>query len=431
MAVGTEARSERSGASRPALELGTFQVRDVVSGHATRWKEGVLEVDLAALAESAGRETGLIGARAYVVRPGEPVRLLNALDAVEPAVKADDPKGTFPGVVGTLAVAGSGLTHRLEGIAVIATADLRRSEDVWADDIQDSLVDMAGPGAHCCFWSSTTNIVLDFECDQAVPVAEADRSIRRATLGAARDLAATTLGAKPDHIETMALRAADGLPAVCLILQLESQGPTADTFLYGVSVDGMLPTLLDPREALDGAITSGAYHWASVRNPTYFYQRNQLIRELLDADGSRLRFAGVIVTRAFFMSAFEKGRSAFLAAKLARQIGADGAILTTIGGGNSHTDTMLTCRACEQLGVRTTVIVAEMGGLTDHVPEADAMVSVGNAEELVSEWRPERVLGGEVLLNGQPAIDAGPVPVRNYLGATSQMGDMRLKAVTW
>ena len=35
---------------------------------------------------------------------------------------------------------------------------------------------------------------------------------------------------------------------------------------------------------------------------------------------------------------------------------------------------MLTCRACEQLGVRTVAIVAEMGGLTDHVPEADAIV---------------------------------------------------------
>ena len=65
---------------------------------------------------------------------------------------------------------------------------------------------------------------------------------------------------------------------------------------------------------------------------------------------------------------------------------------------------MLTCRACERLGIRTVVLVAETNaGLTDHVPEADAMVSVGNEEELVAEWRARRVVGGDVMLDGQPA----------------------------
>ncbi len=119
-----------------------------------------------------------------------------------------------------------------------------------------------------------------------------------------------------------------------------------------------------------------------------------------------------------------------LAAKVAGELGADGVIVTTDAGGNSHTDTMLTVRACERAGIRTVALVAEMGGLTDHVPEADAIVSVGNAEELVPEWRPERVIGGDMLLDGRPAADCGPVPVRNYLGATCQMGDMDLRAVT-
>lgn len=430
MGAGANAHLEPPGARGRALTLGTFRVREVVAGPATRWNDGVLEVDLAALSETAGREPGLNRVRSHVVGPGDPVRLVNALDAVEPVVKTDDPGSTFPGALGSLTVAGGGRTHRLDGTAVIPASDLRLAPGIWTDDVQDSLVDMSGPGADLCRWSSTTNIVLEFDCDRSVAVADLDRSIRRATLGAARDLAATTLGAEPDNVETVGPGPPHkSLPAVCLILQLESQGPTAETFLYGASVDGMLPTLLDPREVLDGAITSGAYHWASVRNPTYFFQRNHLVRELLAADGSRLRFAGVIATRAYFMSAFEKSRSAFLAAKLARQLGADGAILTTIAAGNSHTDTMLTCRACEQLGVRTTVIIAEMGGLTDHVPEADAIVNVGNAEELVPEWRPQVVLGGTDL--PQRDTDPGPVPVRNYLGATSQMGDMRLKAVTW
>jgi Glycine/sarcosine/betaine reductase component B subunits len=99
---------------------------------------------------------------------------------------------------------------------------------------------------------------------------------------------------------------------------------------------------------------------------------------------------------------------------------------------------MLTCRACERAGVRTTVMVAEMAdpdstnpGLTDWVAEADSIVSAGNAEELVPAWRPERVLGGESLLDGTPAAEAGPIPVRNYLGAANQMGQLELTATAW
>jgi hypothetical protein len=70
-------------------------------------------------------------------------------------------------------------------------------------------------------------------------------------------------------------------------------------------------------------------------------------------------------------------------------------------------------------------------GLTDWVSEADSVVSVGNAEETVPAWRPERVVGGDLLLDGTPAAEAGPVPVRNYLGATNQMGQLALTATTW
>jgi glycine reductase len=142
--------------------------------------------------------------------------------------------------------------------------------------------------------------------------------------------------------------------------------------------------------------------------------------------------------RGYEQSADDKWRAAEAAAALASELGADGAIVTTDGGGNSHTDVMLTVRACEQAGVPAAVIVAEMAdpdstnpGLTDWVPEADCIVSAGNAEELVGAWTPERVLGGDLLLDGTPAREAGTVPVRNYLGATNQMGQRDLMAIAW
>ena len=179
-----------------------------------------------------------------------------------------------------------------------------------------------------------------------------------------------------------------------MILQVASEGPFLDTFLYGLPLQGLVPTVLDPREVLDGALTSGQYDWASTRNPTAFYQRNALIHELLAAEGGGLRFAGVVLALGYLDSAFEKQRSAMLSARLARMLGAGAAICTTFQSGNSHTDTMLTVRACEELGIATTAIVAEINaGLTDHVPEADAIASVGNEDELVPAWTPERIVG--------------------------------------
>ena len=188
---------------------------------------------------------------------------------------------------------------------------------------------------------------------------------------------------------------------------------------------------------LDGAVTCGEYHWAAMRNPTWFFQRNELIRTLYREHGKTLRFAGVVLMRGYEQSAADKQSAAERAAAVAGELGADGVVITTDAGGNSHTDVMLTCRACEQAGIRTTVVLAEETDpqstkpiLTDWVREADSIVSTGNVEELVEAWTPERVLGGDLLLDGTPAAEAGPIPVRNYLGAANQMGQLALSART-
>jgi len=420
----------------PPLELAAFAVCDVVAGAETALRDGVLTVATAGLEAAAAGEPGLLGMSVTLVRPGEPVRVLNVLDAVEPAVKADAPGTSFPGALGALAVAGVGRTHRLDGAAVLATADFHGTYDVTTLDVYpdgDSFVDMAGPGAELTAWSATHNVVLSYTCDPAAPPAEADASLRRVTLRVARELAATTLTAPPDHVELVDLPAVAGdLPRVCVILQVASEGPLVDTFLYGRPLQDLVPTLLDAREVLDGALTAGQYDWAGVRDPTYFFQRSCLLRELLRRHGVDLCLCGVILTLGYLPSAFDKERSALMAAKLAGQVGADAAVLTTFQSGNSQTDTMLACRACEQSGIRTVLLLAETnGGLTDHVPEADCIVSVGNEEELVPEWRPERVVGGQRTWTGRPADDAGPVPAVTYLGSLCQLGDMKLRAVSW
>ncbi len=389
-------------------------------------------LDLGALVDGLSLgDPRLSGVEVAIVRPGDPVRLTHVLDAVEPRVKAGDPGATFPGALGALRPAGSGRTNRIAGAAVVACADFPAEERPLHE--QESLIDMAGPGAAYSRLSETTNVVLTFSPADDVGNEDFEAAVRETKLRVARDLAAATIGREPDAVETFDYELGgtegEGLPSVALLLQLSSLGPLYEIYLYGTTLDGFQPSPLNPLELLDGAVTAGEYHWAGLRNCTYSFQNSALVRELLAADGKRLRFAGLVACRGYNQSAKDKERAAMLAAKVAGELGADGAIVTTDAGGNSHTDTMLTVRACERAGIRTVAMVAEMGGLTDHVPEADAIVSVGNAEELVSEWRPERVLGGDILLDGRPAGDAGPVPVRNYLGATCQMGDMDLRGV--
>jgi glycine reductase len=349
------------------------------------------------------------------------VRIANVLDAVLPDVRADAPVTTFPREPGS---ASSGLLHRLSGIAVLPVCDWRAAGHADAEELPDSFVDMDGPGADRSPWGSTANVVLRFVPRAGASVEDVDAAVRRETLRVARDLAATTIGGEPDDVRRYGeLPATGGLPAIAAILQIASEGPLVDTFWYGEPARWDEPRVVDPREVLGGALTSGAYDWPSVRTATATYQNSALIRLLYSGD--RAGFAGLILAPGYLDTAEEKQRSAAASARLAGDLGADGVICTTFSSGNSHTDTMLTVRACERAGIAATAIVAETnGGLTDHVPEATSIVSAGNEDELVAAWAPDRVIGAE-----GPASAREPVPTWAYLSATVETGDGRLQAV--
>jgi glycine reductase complex component B subunit alpha and beta len=371
------------------------------------------------------------GADMQVVRPGEPVRVTHVLDAVEPRIRPDG-RAAFP----TEGKAGEGRTNRLDGVVVLSCLDFAAEERPLHE--QESIVDLAGPGAEFTPFADETCVVLTFHPGEAGNE-HAEEAARKTTLRVAEELARPTLDAEPAMVESFELGVGDeNLSRVAALIQLSDLGPLYHLFVYGTPAgQAGLPRIVDPAELLDGAVTSGEYHWAAMRNPTIFFLRNALVRSLYAEHGKRLRFAGVVLMRGYEQSADDKQRAAEAAAARAEELGADGVVITTDAGGNSHTDVMLTCRACERAGIRTTVILAEETDpestrpiLTDWVPEADSIVSTGNLEELVDEWKPERVLGGDTLLDGTAAGNAGPIPVRNYLGAANQMGQLTLGART-
>ncbi len=448
------------------LEIATFAVDEVVVGTQTGRVAHTLVVSPSQLAVGAG-EPALAEATVEVVRPGDPVRISNVLDAVVPSVVRDDPDATFPGVLGPRrraskntpsndtpsnatasaetasggsastgadsagsADAAGGRLHRLSGVTVLSVCDWLAAGYVGPEEFPDAFVDMAGPGAARSPFGSTSNVVLRFVLAHGAAVDEVDAAIRRSTLRVARELAATT-GSDDDHDALEPFPWAPGpapadLPSVALILQVASEGPLTDTFLAGEPLRDLEPMVLDPRRVLAGHLTNGAYDWPAVRNVTAVYQASEMLRQLFAEHGKRLRFAGLILAPGYLDTADHKQAAAARSAQLAVGLGADGVICTTFSSGNSHTDTMLTVRACEAAGVRTAALVCETnGGLTDHVPEADCLVSTGNEDELVEAWSPDRVIGTDA----GDARTGAPVPMWAYVAACVQTGDERWTAV--
>ena len=168
--------------------------------------------------------------------------------------------------------------------------------------------------------------------------------------------------------------------------QLHQQGLLARTFLYGRHTQGLEPTLLHPNEIMDGALVSGNYRQPG-RSITFGHSSNDIIRELYRRHGRDLNFLGVVVGRGWQDTQALKERQGWMMARLASLLGAQAAIVSAdVGGtgGNNTIDFMQTIKACERMGIRTVAIMQEAGNadgsnptLVDHVPEADALVSVG------------------------------------------------------
>ncbi|HSW35241.1 MAG TPA: glycine/sarcosine/betaine reductase component B subunit, partial [Candidatus Limnocylindrales bacterium] len=129
-------------------------------------------------------------------------------------------------------------------------------------------------------------------------------------------------------------------------------------------------------------------------------------------------------------------------AKLVKMIGADGAIVTEEGFGNPDTDLVMNCRKLEDLGVKTVLITDEYAGrdgasqsLADAVPQANAVVSVGNANEVIALPACRKIIGdlqtAEIIAGGfagSLSLDGGiKVEIQAIMGSTNELGFSKLR----
>lgn len=420
------------------LELASFFVEEVEFASATTLEGRRLRLDKAGLCDLLAEDRNFAGVQVEIARPGEDVRIVHVLDTIEPRTKIQGRGSIYPGLLGPPITAGSGRTHRLSGVAVMVSSEF--PEPVSGLLVpREAIVDMAGPAAPLCPFSRTINIVLALKGAAGVSNVEYDHSLRMAAAKAARYFAETTRELTAGEVKVFENSSAGTLPKVVYIDQVQSQGLFAQTFLYGKAVNDLVPTVVHPNELQDGALVSGNYVYGCAKNPTYLHTNNPVAEELWLRHGKEIDFAAIVLSKGHNYTHPWKERSAEYAAKLAKLLGAEGVVVTQEGGGNAAVDTMLTVRACEQMGMKTVLLMIEQGGpdgtdaaLVYSVKEAEAIVSIGSQEKVVTLPPVQRVVGGESMTDQKlDALRGGQVTIEAIYCGTNQLGAGTLAAAAF
>ena len=189
-----------------------------------------------------------------------------------------------------------------------------------------------------------------------------------------------------------------------------------------------MATFVHPNEIFDGAITVDTTRSGRGYYPaTWDWQNHPLILGLYAEHGRTLNFGGVILQRIRFETGHGKEVGSLNAARLAKAMGADGALVTWIGGGNAFVDVMFTVRTCEQRGIKATLVTYEGGGkegrdnpVLFYVTEAEAVVSTGTQDCAMTLPQMERIVGPYNEFKILPFPGATPVSALGPLAIESR-----------
>jgi glycine reductase len=385
------------------LHLAEFPVKEIRLGKRLHYQGGALEVDQRALVDLVLEDRRIEDVSLAVVYPGERVRVTGIRDIVEPRVKVGCQAQVFPGTLSPVEQVGEGTTHRLSGIAVMATAAYEGTARAGLAVQRSALLDMWGPGAGASRFSSLIGLVLVMRLKEALSDLDAHQAIQGAELKVAERLAQATIGQRAESTEVFDLsESRQDLPGVVLLqgCLTDSHNVHSGVSYYGLPIRDSLATFLHPNELLDGAITVSATRAVGHFPVTWDWQNHPLALGLCRQHGKRFNFLGVILERIQFDTFLGKEVAAHSASQLAATLGAGGALVAWIGSGNAFVELMLTIRACEQRGIKTVLLTYEFGGkdgvdspLLYYLPQADAVVSSGSRDRWLELAEPERVVG--------------------------------------
>ena len=155
------------------------------------------------------------------------------------------------------------------------------------------------------------------------------------------------------------------------------------------------PWLLSPTEVLDGAVFGNA----GGCFPTWPLT-NTIVLEMCRRHGTDFNFLACIMVRAMWEEQWQKELMCNHAARLAKALGAQGAIVSPNWRGQRFLETILAVQACERVGIKTVLITEEEDNedgtappLLTTAPEVVAVVSSGTGSCFGPYPPVQRVIG--------------------------------------
>ena len=380
------------------LEMGHIFINDIQFGEVSKIENGVLYVSEDAVREIVLEDEKIKSVSFDIAKPGESVRITPVKDVIEPRCKVEGRGGIFPGVIAKVDTVGSGKTYALKGMAVVTAGKIV--------GFQEGIIDMTGLGAQYTPFSKLNNFVMVCEPVDGIKPHDYEKAVRLAGFRVACYLGELSRDLTPDETkvyETYGIMEGKekfpNLPRVAYVQMLQSQGLLHDTYVYGVDAKKIVPTILHPTEVMDGAIVSGNCVSACDKNPTYVHLNNPVVHDLFEEHGKTINFVCQIITNENVYLA-DKMRSSDWTAKLCRFLDLDAVIVSQEGFGNPDTDLIMNTKKIEAEGVKTVIITDEYAGrdgksqsLADADPAADAVVTGGNANQLITLPKLDKVIG--------------------------------------
>ena len=426
------------------LELGKIFIKDIQFASESKIENNVLYVNKDELRKAIWDDEAIVSVEFDIAKPGESVRITPVKDVIEPRVKVEGRGGIFPGVLSKVDTVGEGKTIALKGMAVVTTGKIV--------GFQEGIIDMTGPGAEYRPFSKLNNSVIIAEPAEGIKQHEHEKAVRYIGFKAAKYLGELARNLQPEETKVYETKPLleqiaqyPDLPKVGYVYMLQTQGLLHDTYVYGVDAKQIVPTILYPTEIMDGAIVSGNCVSACDKNPTYVHLNNGVIEELYEKHGKEINFLGVIITNENVYLA-DKERSSNWTAKFTKYLGLDAAIVSQEGFGNPDTDLIMNCKKIETEGVKTVIVTDEYAGqngasqsLADADPKANAVVTGGNANQLIVLPKLDKIIGHIDVVN---VIAGGhhdslkedgtiEVEIQAITGATNETGFGYLTAKTY
>ncbi|WP_040210346.1 glycine/sarcosine/betaine reductase component B subunit [Clostridium polynesiense] len=402
------------------LELGYIYIKDIQFGDSTRVENGVLYVNKEELLKEVSGDERIKSIDFDIARPGDETRIIPVKDVIEPRVKVNGKGGIFPGFISKVDTVGSGRTHVLKGAAVVTTGSIV--------GFQEGIIDMSGEGAKYTPFSKNFNLVVICEPVDGILKHDHEEAVRMIGFKAAAYLGKAGAKVEPDDVkayETLPLlkqvEMYPELPKVVYVYMLQTQGLLHDTYVYGVDAKKIIPTFIYPTEVFDGAIVSGNCVSACDKNPSYVHMNHPVIEDLYERHGKDINFLGCVITNENVYLA-DKERSSNMTAKLVEFLGADAVIISEEGFGNPDADLVMNCNKISEKGIKTVLITDEYAGqdgssqsLADSTPKGDAVVTGGNANEVITLPPMKKVIGHP---------DAANIIAGGYVGSLREDGSI-------